>query len=418
MAAYGDISSYSARVRRKAVRPGLDLAIIHPLLAASWTEHSERATLPTGLALLQAPKEERDMLGRWKPDGSDTYIRMYNGVVSRLQLKFAKAARKNDRSKTLDEKDIIENAMSWISERCEMLDDEGLGNVLHHLEDSLASLVLSGWIPADEDAVETEAVQPDQVEQTVTVETTAAVGNQTREARKPLFVVVNNGKKCKRLHKSIGGCWMGREMDFKSSTEFFTLPEASEYTHYCTRALTMAAIGPEALEEALKKGSSDLRFMLSRNDVTDHLQASFFNTRITTMQKFSSFFRSENDLIDVLRDSFNTDSAQGLESRAEVASVICSWRETQTKQERQAEVEAEMDTREWTQPIPTGDYITLRNAFMKVYGKIEDRVTPAKEYLERRLQELENGEFRAESMSEVVSKDEVDPEVMVPIFDS
>eukprot|EP00435_Cladocopium_sp_Y103_P016023 s1212_g4.t1 len=128
--------------------------------------------------------------------------------------------------------------------------------------------------------------------------------------------------------------------------------------------------------------------------------------------------KSENDLVDVLRDSFNTDVAQGLESRAQVAAVICSWRETQTKQKRQAEVEAEMDTREWTKPIPTGDYINLRTSFMRVYGKIEDRATPSKEYLEKKLQELENGEFRAENMSEVVSKDEVDPDVMVPIFDS
>eukprot|EP00435_Cladocopium_sp_Y103_P022565 s2725_g5.t1 len=180
----------------------------------------------------------------------------------------------------------------------------------------------------------------------------------------------------------------------------------------------MAAVGPVPLEEALRKGSSDLRFTLSRNDVTDQLQAAFFNNGITTIQKFSSFFRSEDDLIAVLRDSFATDAAQGLEARSQVASIICSWRETQTKMKRQAEVEAEMDTREWTKPIATGDYINLRTAFMRVYGKIEDRVTPSKEYLEKKLQELENGEFRAENMSEVVLKDEVDPDVMVPIFDS
>ena len=77
-----------------------------------------------------------------------------------------------------------------------------------------------------------------------------------------------------------------------------------------------------------------------------------------------------------------------------------------------------MDTREWTKPIPTGDYISMRNAYMKVQGRLEDKVTPSKEYLEKKLQELENGEFRAETMAEVVAKDEVDPDVMIPIFDS
>ena len=55
---------------------------------------------------------------------------------------------------------------------------------------------------------------------------------------------------------------------------------------------------------------------------------------------------------------------------------------------------------------------------MRAHGKVEDKVTPSKEYLEKKLQELKNGEFRAELLSEVVSKDEVDPDIMVPVFDS
>ena len=92
---------------------------------------------------------------------------------------------------------------------------------------------------------------------------------------------------------------------------------------------TMA--GPIPREEALKRGGADLRFTLSRNDVEDDLQAAFFTNGITTIQKFSSFFRSEDDLIQVMRDSFGTDAADGLEARAQLASVICAWRETQTK---------------------------------------------------------------------------------------
>ena len=178
------------------------------------------------------------------------------------------------------------------------------------------------------------------------------------------------------------------------------------------------AAAPISVEDALKLGSTDLRFTLTRNDVSNDVQASFFTNKVTTVQKFSSFFRSEEDLVQVLRESFAVDAAASLEQRAQVASVMCAWREAQTKMKRQAEVEAEMDTTEWTKPTPTGDYISLRNAFMEVQGRLEDKVTPAKEFLEKKLQELENGEFRAETLAEVVSKDEVDPDVLVPIFDS
>ena len=116
----------------------------------------------------------------------------------------------------------------------------------------------------------------------------------------------------------------------------------------------MASPEEIALQEALKRGSSDLKFILTRNDVSNDLQASFYRNDVTSIQKFSSFFRSEDDLVKVLKEEFNTDADTSLQARALVAAVICAWRETQTRQKRQAEVEAEMETREWTKPIPTG----------------------------------------------------------------
>ena len=179
-----------------------------------------------------------------------------------------------------------------------------------------------------------------------------------------------------------------------------------------------ALVGPRTLAESLKLGSSDLRFTLSRNDVPDEMQAHFFENGVTSVSKFSSFFRDETDLVHVLRDEFNVDAANALADRAKVAAVICSWKDTVTKAKRQSEVEAEMNSREWTKPIPVGDYVQLKNFFQTSVGQVEDRVTPSKEYLEKKLQELENGEFRAETLSEVVSKDEIDTDVLVPVFDS
>ena len=233
MASYNDISSYSARVRRKLKRPGLHEPIIHQVLSSFWTEHSERATIPTGLSLLGAPREERDMLGRWKPDGSDTYLRMYNGVIARLQLQFAKTARMKDRSQLLDERDIVESALSWVTSRCESLPSETVDNILQYLEESLGSPLLAGWTAVDEEPMQGlpfgVQIQQDAEEDARKAEFEC----ERTERRVPLFIVVNNGKRCKRLHKSQGGCWMGREMNFKSSVEFFSMPSSEEFTHYC-----------------------------------------------------------------------------------------------------------------------------------------------------------------------------------------
>ena len=165
-------------------------------------------------------------------------------------------------------------------------------------------------------------------------------------------------------------------------------------------------------EELRKTAATDLRFLLSRNDVSEDVQLELYRQKVTTVQKFSSFFRSEDDLVQVLQQSFNIDVAAGREQRAQVAAVIVSWRESTTRVKRQAEVAAEMDTRDWTKPIPSSVYILLRNSLQAVHGTLEDKATPSKEYLEKKLQELEQGEFRAESLTEVVSRDEVRLTVM------
>ncbi|CAE7469080.1 unnamed protein product, partial [Symbiodinium microadriaticum] len=71
-----------------------------------WTEHSERSVLPTALSLQDIPPHDKDLLGRWKPEGSDTYARSFGGRVARLQALFAEVARGADRYQRLDEREI------------------------------------------------------------------------------------------------------------------------------------------------------------------------------------------------------------------------------------------------------------------------------------------------------------------------
>ena len=60
----------------------------------------------------------------------------------------------------------------------------------------------------------------------------------------------------------------------------------------------------------------------------------------------------------------------------------------------------------------------MRQAFAQKFGEPEDKHVPAKEYIERKLHELETGEFRAEPLNEVLSRDEIDPDTLVPQWDS
>ena len=229
MASYNDVVTYSAMLRKTLRRHGTTQVQIDPILSTFWTEHSERATLPTGLALLRVPKEERDLLGRWKPDGSDIYIRMYSGVVTKLQRQFAVAARDKKRFSILDEQEVLDSAISWLTDRVEALSDADIRHVVGWLEDSMRLEPQGLWEmmgAADGDDV----VSPEITENAkLAVETEREV----RDERKAAYIVVTVNGRCKRLHKVKGGCWMGREKIFKSSEEFMEIPDKSSFTHVC-----------------------------------------------------------------------------------------------------------------------------------------------------------------------------------------
>ena len=103
-----------------------------------------------------------------------------------------------------------------------------------------------------------------------------------------------------------------------------------------------------------------------------------------------------------------------LASRGQIASFMVAWSEAPAAVITQAEAEATSEVRDWTKPIPQTDSVAMRQAFATQFGELED----AKEYIEKKLHELETGEFRAQPLTEVISRDEVDPEVLLPAWDA
>ena len=70
-------------------------ALVPPLVAGYFTEHSDRGGLDSWCAALQVGKWRRDFLGRWAASGSaDKYVRTALRVVESLQCQAAAAARK------------------------------------------------------------------------------------------------------------------------------------------------------------------------------------------------------------------------------------------------------------------------------------------------------------------------------------
>ena len=175
---------------------------------------------------------------------------------------------------------------------------------------------------------------------------------------------------------------------------------------------------PEEKAAALPKGSADLRYLLERNDVSADVMAAWFHAGVVSLEKFANIAKNVEDLAQVLKDHLGLDPTASLADRVMVAAVTCAWSNARTRVQRSAEVEAEMDTKDWVKPMVSTEWLAMKSGLEKVIGTVEDKATPAKEYVEKKLQEVESGDYRAEDLTEVVSRDEVDPDSMVPQWDS
>jgi len=168
---------------------------------------------------------------------------------------------------------------------------------------------------------------------------------------------------------------------------------------------------------ALDSASSDLKFLLSREGVSDLNQAKLYHIGVNNISLFVTFVTDEADLRDVLKINLELDPAARLGDRIQVAAITCAHQTARIRREKLSEVEAELQSRQWQKPLPKSDFLAMRVAYESKHWRLEDKMIPGKDYMERKLEDLESGEWRAEPLSEVVSKDELEPDVLTPVWD-
>ena len=140
MASYGDVVVATAAV---LARIGIPAAV-----QGYWTEHSERSILPTALAILGVTDSEKDILGKWKPEGSDTYVRSYGG---RVQSRYATAARDDNHYSLLDEREIAANLLDWLQDRRKLGEEASKAPLVHMWK---TGRILADLVPVLPDAGE------------------------------------------------------------------------------------------------------------------------------------------------------------------------------------------------------------------------------------------------------------------------
>ena len=211
-----------------------------------WTEHSERSTMPSGLAALGVQKCDRDLLGRWTPEGSDQYVRTYNAVVKGLQKRFAVPIREGRGYEAYDEGAVLEEMKDWLVVKWGVNRDtanaavehwkpavKGSGTFMDLLKEGNREETEAAKHSAQESTKESSSSSSSSSSEEVSQKRRKGV-ERLSEERGGGFVVVYNRIDRGKLHRSgREGCWMARQRKFKRADAYPELPEQSCYTSRC-----------------------------------------------------------------------------------------------------------------------------------------------------------------------------------------
>ena len=172
----------------------------------------------------------------------------------------------------------------------------------------------------------------------------------------------------------------------------------------------------EALE-AMEKGSSELRYLVQKESISVDVQAKIFHSGVYSVSMFASLFKDAEELKQVAKDDFGIDSAAGLNQRVAVAGLICAFRNASTRTEQVSKYEGEIEARRMTKPLQQSDFLVMRSAWQAKWWVLEDVECPARSYLEKRIEEMEQGEMRAESLRTVLNREQDDVDFLTPVWD-
>jgi hypothetical protein len=255
MANYAEISGATKRLMSLVKLPGYckdteswfeTPEFLHEdVLMDFYTEHSGRSVMPSLAAFIEAEKSKRDMLGRWRPSGSDDYVRTYSQIVVGLQERVIRGLQEGEGLTVMKEEDVVARLRRHLLER-KKLDDtltemicKAYADRVHGFHALIAAEVRK------EDWVEVAEELPAPMPKARPATTTRWEARGTQEPEADFLISYNRSGSFGRLHSTKQPCyWAQREL---KNYMLVTVPLPGQYNARCRACWPkpMGSGGPE-----------------------------------------------------------------------------------------------------------------------------------------------------------------------------
>ena len=166
----------------------------------------------------------------------------------------------------------------------------------------------------------------------------------------------------------------------------------------------------------LERVSSDLRFIWTERELSDPDQEQLGNAGFTTLGLFQALADDRAGVRAFGTGIYGDPAENGVAvdikvaRTVKIAKLIDSWQTAHSRVEETTRVAAEQVASKLPRTISRANMISLRQRYEQDFGRVLDRTFPCQSLIERRLEEVEEGEVRADPLSDVASVEETSQE--------
>ncbi len=171
--------------------------------------------------------------------------------------------------------------------------------------------------------------------------------------------------------------------------------------------IELSAAQKAAGESALE---TDLKFMMSEKQIPVAVQEAIGHLGVTSIQTLADLETTKEDFRETLRQALGLDTSESFEVKLLVAKLVGLWAAAQKRVAAKDTEEAAARAEGRTRVLPVQTYAAMRRSFETVHGKFDDREFPCRSWMQARFEQLEDNDYRAESLTEVVSVQEAGDE--------
>lgn len=168
---------------------------------------------------------------------------------------------------------------------------------------------------------------------------------------------------------------------------------------------------------AMDAATSDLKFMMDRQGVPVDLQAKIYNAGALSIAQFACLFKDTEDIRATLKSELGVEQVT-LASKAVASKLLVVWQRAKARSEKLAELEGERELRREPKPLQANDFHSMKAAFEAKFWELENKSVPARTYVEKVQEMVEENDLRAELLSEVMHWDDAEPDVRVAVWDN